>query len=287
MNMNWKSLYKSAKSLGADALELLTTYAGTMALIALFALSALKLPEIQNKYYRSHVGSKVYMIKNSKAERSGGTGFAVKSPSGASYILTNDHVCGVSKDKQTVEVVSEDGSSMRRRILAHDGNSDLCLIEGLPGIEGLRVARSGPALGDSLWAVGHPRLMPTHVSHGEMTGEEDVQIMMGPISVLDPDGKDVQIPPESGGILAEQCTLPKNKIQTIDIEAFFATLKVKICIVEVKGAYITSAIVHPGNSGSPVVNFWGNVEGVVFASDGTNWGRMVSLDDIKEFLKNY
>jgi len=268
------------------ALTFAVEYAVCLALICGLGLAVLKAPELQNKYYRATVGSKVYMIRDSH-HSGGGTGFAVKAPSGQSYILTNDHVCEVSSDGRTVLVSGPEGS-MRRNIVAHDGNSDLCLIEGLPGVEGLEVAWTGPSLGDTLRVVGHPRLMPTHVSEGEITGSEDVSILMGPISVVNPKtGEAEQIDPKEGGVLPAQCQEAKHSIEAVDFDMIFIVLKVNFCVMTVKDAYITSIVIHPGNSGSPVVNFWGNVEGVAFASDGTNWGRMVPIQDIKALLKNY
>lgn len=269
-----------------QALNLAVEYTVTLAVVCLLAVAVLKAPELHNKWYHLSVGSKVYMIRDS-LQSGGGTGFAVKAPSGQSYILTNDHVCEVSKDGKTVLVSGQQGS-IRRNIIGHDENSDLCIIEGMPGVEGLEVAWFAPEVGDTLTVVGHPHLMPIHVSQGEMTGREDVMIGLGPISVINPrTGAEEQISPEDGGVLPEQCMLPKHSQVVVDIDLIFFKLKVKFCALNVKDAYTTSVIIHGGNSGSPVVNFWGNVQGVAFASDDTNWGRMVSLHDIKAFLKNY
>ncbi len=273
--------------MGKKTLELAVEYTMTLALLGLICLAVLKAPEVQNHWYRATVATKVYMIRDS-ARSGGGSGFAVKAPSGQTYILTNDHVCGVSKDGRTVLVTGPDGQSIRRNIIAHDDNSDLCLIEGMPGVSGLEVAWSTPEVGDMIRTVGHPRLMPTHVSVGELTGFQTIQVGIGPISVTNPrTGQAEQVDPERGGILPEQCMLPKHSQEDIEIDMMFFVLKVKFCVLTVKNAYTTSVIIHPGNSGSPVINFWGNVVGVVFASDDTNWGRMVPLHDVKAFLSHF
>ena len=281
-----KQALSKARDGAANVASFVLQYALTVTAIVVLSVAVLKLPEIHNKYLRASVGSKVYMIRDSYRS-GGGTGFAVKAPSGQSYILTNDHVCEVSSDGQTVLVTGDEGS-MRRRIVAHDENSDLCLIEGLPGVEGLKVASSGPHLGDVVSIIGHPRLMPKHVSQGEVTGAEDVSILMGPISVINPrTGQEEQIDPREGGITPEQCSMNKHSQEIVPIDMLFFVIKVKFCVMTVQKAYITAITIHPGNSGSPMVNFWGNVIGVAFASDGTNWGRVVSLDDVKAFLTNY
>ena len=281
-----KKMSDKIASTGMNIIKALMEYSVLVAIICVMGLAVLKMPEIQNKILHLKVGSRVYMIRDSE-QSGGGTGFAVKAPSGRSYILTNDHVCAVSSDKRTVLVSGPDGS-MRRNIIAHDGNSDLCLIEAMPQSDGLKVAGSGPDGGDMITVVGHPRLMPTHVSHGELTGTEDVSILMGPISMENPrTGEDEQIDPNRGGILPSECAAAKHSIVPVDFDMLFVTLRVKFCVVTVKDAYTTSVVIHPGNSGSPVVNFWGNVIGVAFAGDSTNWGRMVPIQDIKLFLKNY
>lgn len=261
-------------------------YALVLASILVMSIGILKLPEAHNKYIRASVGSKVYMIRDSKRS-GGGTGFAVQGPSGQNYILTNDHVCDVSSDRLTV-LVSGDEGSMRRRIIARDENSDLCLVEGLPGVKGLSVASSGPTLGDDLMVVGHPMLKPKHISHGELIGRQDISLWMGPISFWNPQTKREEIiPKEDGGIPAKECQMNKHSQEWQTFDMLFFVVRVKICIMTVKKAYNTAVVIHPGNSGSPVVNFWGNVTGVAFAGDDSNWGYMVSLEDINAFLKNY
>lgn len=277
---------KRAIAIAKKTVNTAIEYSAATTLILVLAFGALKLPEVHNAYLRYSVGSRVYMIRDS-SHSGGGTGFAIQAPTGISYILTNDHVCGVSSDGQTVLVTGED-VSMRRRIIAHDENSDLCLIEGIPGVKGLKMATFGPNIGETMNVLGHPRLMPLHLSSGELTGAETIQILMGPISFNDPvTGEEKLVPKEQGGVPAEQCQMNKNRQPVVDLDLGFVALRVKFCAIEIKDAYISAVIIQPGNSGSPVVNFWGNVEGVAFASDSTNWGRMISIDDIKAFLQNY
>ncbi len=50
--------------------------------------------------------------------------------------------------------------------------------------------------------------------------------------------------------------------------------------------YWTSAASYPGNSGSPVVDFYGNVVGILFAGMGDHINMIVPVSAVKEFLKD-
>lgn len=285
MKLNLKDKLKSLGRALLNSTSAIPMVLLNVGIITVIALMALKLPESYDKHIRKSVGDKVYMIKDSPMS-GGGTGFAITAPSGQTYILTNDHVCEVSSDGVTVLVESSE-KSLRRKIVAKDPNSDLCLIEGIPGEKGLSLG-SEPLIGDHVAVVGHPLLMPKHISKGEYFGVENVSFIQGPISYFSPiTGEEVFIKPIDGGIDPADCRLNKHRQEVGAEDFFFFKIYVKYCTVNVKNAYTTSVIIHPGNSGSPVVNFWGNVIAVAFAGDETNWGRMVSLSDVKRFLKNY
>lgn len=251
------------------------------------AFVSLKAPEAHNHWLRDKVGQRVYTIRDS-IKSGGGTGFAVQAPSGTSYIITNDHVCGISKDKQTVLVISENGDMVRRNIIARDENSDLCLIQGLDNVQGLATADDVPKNGDKMYVVGHPHLLPLTVSSGEMIGSEDVTLNMGPISMFNPQTQLwEQLDVTKGAVVESDCMMNKNSIQESVIDMVIIKLYMKQCLTTVKDAYITTITILGGNSGSPMVNFFGQVSGVVFSTDEASWGRMVSLYDLNSFLKNY
>jgi S1-C subfamily serine protease len=267
-------------------LKLAARIAVTMTSLACLVYVAARAPEMHGYWIRSKVGAKSYLIYEPKV--GGGSGFAITAPSGETYIVTNDHVCAVSRDSYSVMVKDEDDNRMRRRIIARSERSDLCLIEGMPGIEGLSVANFAPSIGQIIASVGHPAGYDTTMSRGEVIMRRDVGIAEGPISVINPrTGKEEAIPAEEGGITEEQCSLPKNRIVVEDVPFFWFVLKVKMCITVTEGAYFTNMLIQPGSSGSPVVNFFGNVVGVVFASDQAGWGVTISHKDLVDFLKPY
>jgi S1-C subfamily serine protease len=258
---------------------LYSLYAPTMRVLLLTATMLLAgtaitmAPQLHRSYLRSEVGSKVYVVRGSYDGRGGGTGFAVKAPSGKSYIVTNDHVCEASKDKKTMFVHDDSGVGIPRQILERSVYSDLCILEGMPGVEGLSVSYA-PSPGDELYVVGHPKLMPLTLSHGEMIGKETVSIPIGMVSE------------------ELKCDQPKNVMLPLITIIFGVTPDPgysgpMVCLERIKDAYLTNVIIQPGNSGSPVVDALGNVVAVVFAGDGLGWGVMVSNIDLRVFLALY
>jgi S1-C subfamily serine protease len=236
----------------------------TLLSFAVLVVFAVKMPEYHNLFLRSKVGSVTYWVKSSE-DGGGGTGFAIKAPSGVSYVLTNAHVCDMAGDNDEepgYALVSSSKISLRRRIIAVSKNTDLCLIEGVPGVQGLSLG-SKPHLGQLLKVVGHPHLLPLSISTGEVTHSADTTI------------RRYEITPNS-----KSCLAPKNTIVVSD--------KVATCFDNTKNALYTTAVIYPGNSGSPVVDDWGDVVGVLFATDNTtHWGIIVSLADVKNFLVGY
>lgn len=226
-----------------------------------------KLPEWHYNYIRSSVGEKVVEITN-KEKTSGGTGFHIKAPSGRTYILTNSHICSHIGDNGIVQVSDTNGNTIPRRIILDSDFTDLCIVEAMPGAEGLSLG-SEVEPGQIVAAVGHPKLLPLTMSRGEIIGVQEVSVLDHIMADNDPKDK---------------CDLPKNRIEKVNL---FGLFEVQACVVQVK-AYLSNATILPGNSGSPVVNFWGNVVGVVFAGDGdSNWGDFVTLSDINKLLRPF
>ena len=239
-------------------------------LVATFAFVH-EIPNLQRAWLRNKVSSHVFEIRGAK-NGGGGTGFQVEAPSGTVYIVTNSHVCEhTSKDKNFV-LVQKGEHLMKRLVLEVSEEADLCLIEAWPGMSGLKLGTSLD-VGDLAIAIGHPLLGPTTLTSGEVTSIETVTVL-----------HHVMRNPNDGS-----CSLPKNEIRKRPIVFMGIFLgNAYLCLNNEQDALNTNIVIYPGSSGSPLVNKWGNVVGVMFASDQrTNWGSAVNLQHLKDFLSDF
>jgi S1-C subfamily serine protease len=233
------------------------------ALFLLFLYLAVRLPEAHRALVRAKVGPKVIMIVNAE-QTSGGTGFYVKARSGKTFIVTNSHVCNMGPQRLYAELPDSRFTKLKLREISRV--TDLCILESNADIEGLELS-SDLNVGQQVEILGHPRLFPLTSTTGEYTG--DLYKIQMPMSL----GK---CPKDMEGPLSD------GKFDT----GFFGELDV--CMLNVPVAGISTAKSLGGNSGSPVVNWKGDVVGVVFGGfNDNNDALIIPLPDLKEFLKPY
>lgn len=249
---------------------------------------------VHKTYLRSYVGSKVVILSGAEWSKNrrqgGGTGFHVVGPSGKTYIMTNRHVCHDSEDGTLWATVENETSDHRVKIIASSNDSDLCILEPIPGIEGLHLGRL-PAIGQDIMYVGHPRLQPRTYVVGEVVGTDIVDINQG---VIGKDITEAQCKTKDSYIreIPEIVTLfdmfkrgsTNNSIDIEDNPIFRNTRKVRVCFERGK-ALVSTLIIYPGASGSPIVNAGGDVIGVVYAGPSSGgWGYGIILPDVQSIL---
>jgi hypothetical protein len=196
------------------------------------------------------------------------SGEQVKAPSGKSYILTAGHCAGLAdKADGTIGVMKEDGSMIRRRIIAEDPKSDLLLLEEMPGIEGLEIAQASFDT-QEVRTFSHGAGFKTYITSGVIVQDTDIKILIFPI-MSEEDG-------------ARCAGMPKY--ERLDLKIFGVTL-VQLCVLNVRETTIT-AMSTPGSSGGAMVDSEGRLIGVISAGSD-KFTDCIRLIDIKNFLAGY
>lgn len=197
-------------------------------------------PQLHNSYLRYEVGEST--VKVMVSEQGGGSGFAVTAASGQEFIATNKHVCDAA-EKGWVKIVSDSGLEAWKRVVYIDKKHDICLVEGDKRLSPLELAYGDRSPGEIHYIVGHPGLRPLTIQAGEFVGFYTVQ-------VLDESPK-----------TKDQC---HGKVQVLSPMEQFMYGQEWVCVRSYR-SYSSSAVAYGGNSGSPVVNKYGNVIGILFA----------------------
>lgn len=205
--------------------------------------------------------SKIKAVKLIGPKGGSCSGEQVRAPSGIDYILTAAHCKVLAKDNNII-VITEDGHRLQRRIIEEDINSDLLLLEGLPNLEGLKIAKTYHR-GQHVRTFTHGRGLDTYKTEGNLIQMSTIDIIIGIMS----DELD--------------CTMPK--FRQVAVDTFFG--RVDVCALHVEEVVTTAGIV-PGSSGGMIVNDRGELVGVASASDGV-FGYLVKLTDIQKFIAGY
>jgi len=234
-----------------------------LTILATIFYAAARAPEVHQTHLIKTVSKSIVKLTDPLNQESGGTGFQLRTPEGL-RILTNDHVCNLKLDGYLQAQAPDEGQSHLVQVLKQSEYSDLCLLEGLPGVTGLSLGEPLEEF-DNLLVVGHPYLNPSTPSFGRILKEEWLDLV------------DIEKLPNQ-----EECSGPSYSIK--DIRVWFWTIE---ACVRTTHSHLTTAMIYPGNSGSPAVNFWGDVVGIMFAGNSvTHRGFMIPVDDIQAFLED-
>lgn len=204
------------------------------------------------------------VVKLTNLERtSGGTGFYLQTPQGKVVTLTNAHVCGLAKSGIILSTNGADTNVLE--IQAVYENHDLCILTAPESATPLKIASSVRDT-EEIFVLGHPHLEPKSLVRGQVAGVMNVEIVVGVNLECKGSGyKKVEVPTDS-------------LLRIFGIESF--------CVRSLETNPITANTL-PGNSGSPVLNGYGHVVGVLFAGrEGSGRGYIVPLEYVQKFLED-
>lgn len=196
---------------------------------------------------------------------SGGTGFRVKVASGKNYILTNYHICMLGYETGYLRAEDYNGNRYRLNIIKPYLEHDLCLVEDVPGIPALSVA-NGVYPHEQVYLVGHPRLANLTMESGSVVSNDIIQLVMPRPLYVACNGFDYPSPWEKS----------------------LADRGLKLCLEDFSATH-ANIIAYGGNSGSPVLDDFGNVIGVLFAGSNkaVTASYLVPLAHIQKFLAQF
>lgn len=219
--------------------------------------------------YREVIKSDQYIrnrIVKLISEKGQCSGEQVRAPSGKDYILSAGH-CKAVLSGDSFTVISEQGVSIQRKLIAEDPNSDLLLIEGLPNLRGLDLADYTSRFEHGR-SFTHGKGLDTYSTSGIYIQKKQIEVPVSQIETLEDE---------------LDCT-KMNKNKVLEVDAFYYII-IKYCVMSVFED-VTSISIVPGSSGGAIVNDYGNLIGVASASDGF-FGYMVPLESIRPFLAGY
>lgn len=213
-----------------------------------------KIPKTNTEYANATV-----MVVNT-AMNSGGTGVILDSHPGVSHVLTNKHVCQLIQTGG--RIVTDDGETHSIDSFRVYKKHDLCLLETLSDLGvNIRVAEQAPQVYESSVIVGHPSLLPTIFSTGHFSQRRAIEVM---VDIQKCDGK-----------------------ETSDEDRMTCIFLGGKPVVRTFQSQVTSALIMPGSSGSPVYNEKGELAALVFAgSQGLSYGFLVPWEYIHDFLRH-
>lgn len=183
-----------------------------------------------------------------------GTGFLVKGASGKIYLASVWHVCG--KETELKAFREGEFEQVTAKVVAIDAGNDICILTSVPG-KPLPLGKE-PSMYDPVFSLGHPYGVTNAVdSHGRYNGKS-YDTFIYPYSTDGcPKGMKVGIT-QDGPVCAQMVTLGN-----------------------------LSMPMHPGDSGSPIVDSQGNVVGIGQSYDRrTTLGFMTHVEGLRNLLKD-
>jgi hypothetical protein len=214
----------------------------TVGVVAALAISLLTPLDYQKPKVAKEFAKTSVMITNAD-QTSGGSGVILRSNLAFSEILTNKHVCSLTKGGGYI--IKDERSYLVHAIKKYP-NHDLCLVKVFGNLQvNTKVADSTPEDFEPAFISGHPGLLPHVLTMGNFSGFRIIQLVVG----------------------MQKCTDDTPEEYLIYCLFFGA-----VPIVQSFDSQLVTGTILPGSSGSGVFNKNGEIAGLVFAGKGKGMG---------------
>lgn len=225
--------------------------------VALLLLASFMINVQQNlPKNESNIRSHVIQLES---DRGFCTGIQIEAPSGDDLIMSAAHCKVLANDEGYINARIDDGRAIPRRIVEVQEETDLMILEGMPNLQGIKIAKEAP-LHRIYQAYTHGKGQATHRADGEYLEEKQVEVLAGLIF----EEKD-----------AEEClSKPGQKV----VEGIYCVRQYQMVV--------TTIDVEPGSSGGPIVNDADELVGIV-SSANSFFSNIVPLHSIHDFIAAY
>lgn len=186
---------------------------------------------------------------------------------GTTYIVTNEHVC---KDN-SVMMYHHDGNKFLTSALHSDVLKDVCILKAPQNQGGLMFTNKDAHQMD-VFNISYPGSYMEYLAKGNLMTQNEITIPY-PLFKITSDR------------LFEKCKLVSSTKQNVMVMKYIDGY---FCVQNQGHLIRSSIIIHRGSSGSPVVDYYGRVVGLIEGANFTNGHAFIVLiKHVDDLIKEY